>query len=390
MKFLKMSIILFNQCFQQSLLFSSRNTNPMSVGMPNCSFKYSLVQLNTTNKRPDTVSSSYKTMVGSSLIQTRPNCSVTTPLQFVDESENKDEEKPIAFEFKNYMFSKANAINEALDKCVSLRHPEKIHEAMRYSLLAGGKRVRPILCIASCELVGGSEESVMPSACAIEMIHTMSLIHDDLPCMDNDDLRRGKPTNHKVFGEDVAVLAGDALLAFAFEHIACSTQGVEPQKVLRVIWELGRAIGSEGLVAGQVVDLSSGGLSNVGLDLLEYIHVHKTAALLEGSVVIGAIIGGGSDEEIERLRKFARCIGLLFQVVDDILDVTKSSQELGKTACKDLVADKLTYPKLLGLEKSREFAQELNRQARDQLSVFDVEKAKPLICLADYIAHRQN
>lgn len=385
-----MSILFSNPGFHNRFHFSSRNNNSMSLGMPMCSFKTSLVQMTTTDKTPDTTGSLYKTMPGSPLIKMRPNCSVTTPLQLVNESENKDEEKPIAFEFKKYMFSKANAINEALDKCVSLRHPEKIHEAMRYSLLAGGKRVRPILCIASCELVGGSEESVMPAACAVEMIHTMSLIHDDLPCMDNDDLRRGKPTNHKVFGEDVAILAGDALLAFAFEHIACSIKDVEAEKVLRVIWELGRAIGSEGLVAGQVVDTSSGGLSNVGLDLLEYIHVHKTAALLEVSVVIGAIIGGGSDEEIERLRRFARCIGLMFQVVDDILDVTKSSQELGKTAGKDLVADKVTYPKLLGLEKSREFAQELNRQAMDQISLFDVEKAKPLICLANYIANRQN
>ncbi|CAE6155376.1 unnamed protein product [Arabidopsis arenosa] len=246
----------------------------------------------------------------------------------------------------SYIITKAESVNKALDSAVPLREPLKIHEAMRYSLLAGGKRVRPVLCIAACELVGGDESTAMPAACAVEMIHTMSLIHDDLPCMDNDDLRRGKPTNHKVFGEDVAVLAGDALLSFAFEHLALATSSdvVSPVRVVRAIGELAKAIGTEGLVAGQVVDISSEGLdlNDVGLEHLEYIHLHKTAALLEASAVLGAIVGGGSDDEIERLRKFARCIGLLFQVVDDILDVTKSSKELGKTAGKDLIADKLT------------------------------------------------
>ncbi|KAF8409911.1 hypothetical protein HHK36_002430 [Tetracentron sinense] len=301
-----------------------------------------------------------------------------------------EEEIQTTFDFKAYMLQKGNSVNQALDRSVSLKDPQKIHEAMRYSLLAGGKRVRPVLCIAACELVGGEESKAMPAACGVEMIHTMSLIHDDLPCMDNDDLRRGKPTNHKVFGEDVAVLAGDALLAFAFEHIATATIGVPPARIIRAIGELARSIGSEGLVAGQVVDIGSTGLTDVGLEQLEFIHVHKTAALLEGSVVLGAILGGGTDDEVEKLRKFARCIGLLFQVVDDILDVTKSSQELGKTAGKDLVADKVTYPKLLGIDKSREFAQQLNKEAKDQLSVFDPEKAAPLIALANYIAYRHN
>ncbi|KAI4327552.1 hypothetical protein L6164_020000 [Bauhinia variegata] len=299
------------------------------------------------------------------------------------------EDKP-TFNFKTYMVQKAQSVNQALDAAVSLKEPLKIHEAMRYSLLAGGKRVRPVLCIAACELVGGDEATAMPAALAIEMIHTMSLIHDDLPCMDNDGLRRGNPTNHKVYGEDVAVLAGDALLSFAFEHLAVSTIGVPPEKIIRAVGELAKSIGTEGLVAGQVVDIDSEGVSEVGLEKLEFIHIHKTAALLEASVVLGAIVGGGSDEEIEKLRKFARYIGLLFQVVDDILDVTKSSQELGKTAGKDLVADKTTYPKLLGLEKSMEFAEKLNKDAQDQLSGFDPEKAAPLIALANYIAYRQN
>ncbi|KAK6924315.1 Polyprenyl synthetase [Dillenia turbinata] len=301
-----------------------------------------------------------------------------------------EEPKPLKFDFKDYMISKASSVNQALESAVSAKEPLKIHESMRYSLLAGGKRVRPILCIAACELVGGNESISMPAACAIEMIHTMSLIHDDLPCMDNDDLRRGKPTNHKVFGEDVAVLAGDALLAFAFEHIATATLGVPPARIVRVVGELAKAIGAEGLVAGQVVDINSEGLSDVGLEHLEFIHEHKTAKLLEASVVLGAILGGGSNEDVEKLRKFARCIGLLFQVVDDILDVTKSSQELGKTAGKDLVADKVTYPKLMGIDESREFAEKLKREAEEQLVGFDPLKAAPLIALSNYIAYRQN
>ncbi|KAL8166483.1 hypothetical protein V2J09_007982 [Rumex salicifolius] len=278
---------------------------------------------------------------------------------------------PIPFNFKSYMLDRAKSVNAALDAAVPLKYPPTIHEAMRYSLLAGGKRVRPALCIAACELVGGDESSAMAAACAVEMIHTMSLIHDDLPCMDNDDIRRGKPTNHKVFGDGVALLAGDALLAFAFEHIISSTPGIPPNRILRAVGELARSVGGDGLAAGQVMDLQSEGDVNVGLDTLEFIHVRKTAKLLEAAVVVGAILGGaggGSEDVVERLRKFARCIGLLFQVVDDILDVTKSSQELGKTAGKDLLADK----------------------AKRQLEGFDKRKAAPLLALADYIAYRQN
>lgn len=296
-----------------------------------------------------------------------------------------------AFCFKSYMIEKANSVNKALDESISMKTPFKIHESMRYSLLAGGKRVRPILCIAACELVGGKESTAMPAACAVEMIHTMSLIHDDLPCMDNDDFRRGKPTNHKVYGEDVAVLAGDSLLAFAFQYIASSTVDVAPSRVLAAVGELAKSIGTEGLVAGQVVDIVSTGANDIGLDQLEFIHIHKTAALLEASVVLGAILGGGSEIQVEKLRKFARCIGLLFQVVDDILDVTKSSEELGKTAGKDLEVGKTTYPKLMGLEKSRQFAEELLADAKSQLEGFESEDAAaPLVALAEYIAYRQN
>ncbi|KAL2241375.1 geranylgeranyl pyrophosphate synthase, chloroplastic [Sesamum indicum] len=316
--------------------------------------------------------------------------SISAVLAKEHKGDSKSSSADQTFNFKNYMLQKAASVNKALENAVLLRTPLKIHESMRYSLLAGGKRVRPMLCIASCELVGGQESTAMPAACAVEMIHTMSLMHDDLPCMDDDDLRRGKPTNHKVFGEDVTVLAGDALLAFAFEHVATATKGASPDRVVRAVGELAKCVGVEGVVAGQVADITSEGLTEVGLEHLEFIHVHKTAALLEGPVVMGAILGGADDGVVAKLRKFARCIGLLFQVVDDILDVTKSSKELGKTAGKDLVADKTTYPKLIGLEKSREFAKELNREAQEQLAGFDPVKAAPLIALANYIAYRDN
>lgn len=315
----------------------------------------------------------------------RPISSLVTNQQTVE-----TQTQTHTFNFNSYMIEKGVSVNTALNDAVLVQDPPMIHEAMRYSLLAGGKRVRPMLCIAACELVGGHQSSAMPAACAVEMIHTMSLIHDDLPCMDNDDLRRGKPTNHKVYGEEVAVLAGDSLLAFAFYHIATATKGVTPSRVIQAVGELAKSIGTQGLVAGQVVDILSTGDSSVGLDQLEFIHIHKTAALLEASVVLGAILGGGDEKQVEKLRKFARCVGLLFQVVDDILDVTKSSEELGKTAGKDLMVDKSTYPKLLGLEKSREFADKLNKEAKEQLVGFDEVKAAPLVALANYIAYRDN
>ncbi|KFK40254.1 hypothetical protein AALP_AA3G350400 [Arabis alpina] len=288
------------------------------------------------------------------------------------------------------MRSKAESVNRALDEAIPLTEPLNIHKAMRYAILAGGKRVRPILCLAVCELLGGEERLAIPAACAVEMIHTMSLIKDDLPCMDNDDLRRGKPTTHKIFGESVAILSGGALLALAFEHL--TEANVSSDRMVRAVKELAKSIGTKGLVAGQAMDLSSEGLDHrdVGLEHLEFIHVHKTGSLLEASAVIGAIMGGGTEEEIEKVRNFARCIGLLFQVVDDILDETKSSEELGKTAGKDQIAGKLTYPKVLGLEKSKEFVKRLKNDAKEHLKGFDSDKVKPLIALANFIANRDN
>ncbi|CAI0450928.1 unnamed protein product [Linum tenue] len=276
------------------------------------------------------------------------------------------------------MLTKAALVNAALDQSIPLARPLKIHEAMRYSLLAGGKRVRPVLCLAACEMVGGDQSLALPMACATEMVHTMSLIHDDLPCMDDDDLRRGLPTSHKKYGEDTAILAGDALLSLSFEHVATRTP------------KLGSAVGSAGLVAGQIVDIASEGDVDVTLEDLEYIHIHKTARLLEAAVVCGAILGGADDESVEKVRRYALRVGLLFQVVDDILDVTRSSEELGKTAGKDLASDKATYPKLLGLDGARRFAAELVGQACEELAGFDPVKAAPLYHFANYIATRQN
>lgn len=289
------------------------------------------------------------------------------------------------------MAERAHLIDAALDRSVPVTYPEVITESMRYSLLAGGKRVRPALCLAACELVGGTTDAAMPTACALEMIHTMSLIHDDLPSMDDDDFRRGKPTNHKVYGEEIAILAGDALLSLSFEYIARETRGVAPERVLQVIVEVGKSVGAEGLVAGQVVDIKSEGAGTaVGLETLEYIHLHKTAALLEAAVVSGAILGGANESEIAKLRKYSRDIGLAFQVIDDILDITATTEELGKTAGKDLAVAKTTYPSLVGLEGSRKIANELIEEAKAQLAGWPLEKAAPLLALAEYIRSRKN
>lgn len=299
-------------------------------------------------------------------------------------------------EFISYMNNKAKSINKALDDSIPLCNNSvplwkpvlEVREAMRYTLLSGGKRVRPMLCLVACQLVGGQESTAMPAACAVEMIHASSLILDDLPCMDDDSLRRGKPTNHKV-------LAANALMSLAVEQTLASTSlGVPAERVLRAVQEMARAVGTEGLVAGQAADLAGENMNfeneDEGLRYLEFIHIHKTAVLVEAAAVVGAIMGGGSDEEIERLKSYARCVGLMFQVVDDVLDETKSSEELGKTAGKDLITGKLTYPKLMGLENAREYAKRLNREAQEHLQGFDSDKVVPLLSLADYIVKRQN
>jgi geranylgeranyl diphosphate synthase type II len=291
------------------------------------------------------------------------------------------------FDLSAYLQERQAQVEAALDNAIPVTYPEKIYEAMRYSLLAGGKRLRPILCLATCEMGGGTIELAMPTACALEMIHTMSLIHDDLPAMDNDDYRRGRLTNHKVYGEDIAILAGDGLLALAFEYTATHTQNVAAERVLQVVSRLGRAVGAAGLVGGQVVDLESEGQLDVSQETLQFIHNHKTAALLEASVVCGGILAGLAAPELQRLSCYAQNIGLAFQIVDDILDITATQEELGKTTGKDLQAQKVTYPSLWGIEESKRQAQQLIAAAKEELAPFG-EGAKPLLALADFIISR--
>ena len=291
------------------------------------------------------------------------------------------------FDLSAYLQERQAQVEAALDNAIPVTYPEKIYEAMRYSLLAGGKRLRPILCLATCEMGGGTIELAMPTACALEMIHTMSLIHDDLPAMDNDDYRRGRLTNHKIYGENIAILAGDGLLALAFEYIAAHTQNVAAERVLQVVSRLGRAVGAAGLVGGQVVDLESEGQLDVSQETLQFIHNHKTAALLEASVVCGGILAGLAAPELQRLSCYAQNIGLAFQIVDDILDITATQEELGKTTGKDLQAQKVTYPSLWGIEESKRQAQQLISAAKEELAPFG-ESAKPLLALADFITSR--
>ncbi len=295
------------------------------------------------------------------------------------------------FQLQPYLIDRQAQVEAALAKSLPLAYPAKIYEAMRYSLLAGGKRLRPILTIASCELLGGNMEMAMPTACAMEMIHTMSLIHDDLPAMDNDDYRRGQLTNHKVYGEDIAILAGDGLLAYAFEHLSQGSMQVPVpiDRILNAVMHLAKAAGAGGLVGGQVVDLASEGQPDVTLETLSYIHAHKTGALLESAVVCGGIIAGAVADDLQRLSQYAQNIGLAFQIIDDILDITATSEELGKSAGKDLQAEKATYPKLLGIEESQRQATALVTTAKEVLDVYGAA-AQPLQALADFITTRRN
>ena len=300
-----------------------------------------------------------------------------------------DSNHTTTFDLHSYLKQRKNLVDKALDNSLSIKKPETIYQAMRYSLLAGGKRLRPILCLATSELTGGNIEIAMPTACALEMIHTMSLIHDDLPAMDNDDYRRGKLTNHKVYGEDIAILAGDGLLAYAFEYVATNTHNVPAERIVRVIACLGRTVGAEGLVGGQVLDLESEGKTDISSQTLSFIHTHKTGALLEASVVSGAILAGASDEDIAKLSRYAQNIGLAFQIIDDILDITATDEQLGKTAGKDLQAKKATYPSLWGIEKSQAEAQKLIDEAIAQLTTYG-EKAESLRAVANYIITRNH
>jgi geranylgeranyl diphosphate synthase type II len=263
-------------------------------------------------------------------------------------------------------------VEAALDHALSPEEawPATIHRAMRYSVFAGGKRIRPILVLASGEAVGGERDETMPLACAVEMIHTYSLIHDDLPAMDNDDLRRGKPTSHKVFGEAIAVLAGDALLTRAFHLMASVPDDWDAARVRRRVLAtaaLGEACGTAGLIGGQVLDLESEGRA-IGADRLEVMHRAKTGALLAACVRGGAILGAADRSDAARLERYGAAIGLAFQIVDDVLDATAGSDRLGKTPGKDSAAGKATYVAVHGLDRARGMARELLADALDAVT----------------------
>jgi geranylgeranyl diphosphate synthase type II len=284
-------------------------------------------------------------------------------------------------DLKDYLERKRKIVDQALDKYLPKEkdEPKIIHKAMRYSVFAGGKRLRPILSMASFELVGGKGNSILPVACALELIHAYSLIHDDLPCMDDDDLRRGKPTSHKVFGEGMAVLAGDALHALAFEVLLRA-------KRLDVISEVANAIGTQGMIGGQVADLEAEG-EKVSLSQVNFIHTHKTAALIKLSIRAGALLGEASSEELDALSRYGEKIGLAFQITDDILDVVGKEKILAKKTGKN--QNKATYPKIMGLEKSKRIAKKLVEEAKEKLEVFG-DNGFILKELADFIVNRAN
>ncbi|WP_394821796.1 polyprenyl synthetase family protein [Pendulispora albinea] len=293
------------------------------------------------------------------------------------------------FDLATYLSAQQAHVEAALKEAVLTTRPAKICEAMQYSLLSGGKRLRPILCLASCELLGGAGMVAMPTACALEMLHTASLIHDDLPAMDNDDYRRGKLANHKVFGEGIALLAGDALLIYAVEFIVGRTEGVSAERLLRVIHIVTHSIGVGGLVGGQVADLESEGEPHIDLNTLEFIHTRKTGSLLEAAVVTGAILAGADEDSLARLSRYARNLGLAFQIIDDVLDVTATQTELGKTPRKDEKAQKATYPKLLGIPESKRQAHKLIDDAMSEIAPLGKD-VRPLLAVADYVRTRSN
>lgn len=294
-------------------------------------------------------------------------------------------------DIKAYLQQRKKMIDDALKRYMppSDVHPPTIHDAMTYSLFAGGKRLRPILTIASSETVGGGTDSILPFACAIELIHTYSLIHDDLPAMDDDDYRRGVLTNHKVYGEAAAILAGDALLTEAFRLMTDANviSALPPVAVLDVINNVAAAAGSSGMVGGQIVDLESEEKA-VDLSCVEYIHTRKTGALIIASVTTGAKLGGGTEEEVRSLSAYGEAIGLAFQIVDDILNVEGEEKLLGKSVGSDADRGKATYPGVLGLDGSKKRAQELIGKAVDVLDRFD-EQADPLRMIARYIGDRK-
>ena len=301
----------------------------------------------------------------------------------------------MSFDLGAYLAERRQLVDAALDRFLPKAdaYPPVIHEAMRYSVFAGGKRLRPILVIAGAEAAGGAAEDVLPTACAMELIHTYSLIHDDLPAMDDDDYRRGRPTSHKVFGEAIAILAGDALLTLAFRLLAenfADQRGTvkDPRRLRDVLTEVAEAAGTFGMIGGQVVDIQSEGKSVSG-ETLEYIHLHKTAALIRASLRVGALLVGASEPALEAISLAGSRLGLAFQIVDDILDVEGSLEELGKTVGSDRRKKKVTYPEHFGLEASRLRAKSLVEGAKAALASLGTA-ATPISALADFILKRKS
>lgn len=293
------------------------------------------------------------------------------------------------FNLDRYLYERVRLVDDALARYLpdENERPQTLHRAMRYSTLSGGKRLRPVLVIAGAEAVGGTAEMVLPTACAVELIHTFSLIHDDLPAIDNDTLRRGRPTCHVQFGEAVAILAGDALFAGAFELVARNVQTASAEHVVKVLNLIAEASGTRGMVGGQMVDIESEGKS-VDADTLEYIHRHKTAALIRASVVSGAVLVGAQDWQIAALGCYGEKVGLAFQIVDDLLNVTGDPRKTGKAVGTDAARGKATYPALFGVETSRRQARTLVQEAIQHLSLLG-ERATPLRALASFIVERE-
>jgi len=292
-------------------------------------------------------------------------------------------------DLNEYLKERKNMVDEALDRFLpqASEAPSQVHEAMRYSTIDGGKRIRPILTLAGCDAVGGKTDLAMPAACALECIHAFSLIHDDLPCMDDDDFRRGKPTSHKVYGEAMALLAGDALFAFAFQLISRTPKDVPSDVVLKVWQKIAEATGTNGMVGGQVMDMMAQG-RKPDLGEIEEIHRRKTGALLEVAVVIGGMLGGGSKEQIDALSEYGRNIGLAFQIADDILDIKGNAEKLGKPIGSDQKMEKATYPSVIVIEKSIRIADKAMNDAISALSTFDY-KADPLREIAKFVIERE-
>lgn len=293
-------------------------------------------------------------------------------------------------DLQEYLADRCRIVDAALDEYLppEERFPYAIFRAMRYSAISGGKRLRPVLALAACEAVGGDLENALPTACAFELIHAFSLVHDDLPALDNDDFRRGKPTSHKVFGEAMAILAGDALLTLAFEIISEPTTGVPAETLVAVLNRVATATGTEGMIVGQALDIESEG-KQVDLDTLTFIHSRKTGALIEAAVVCGGMLGSASEAQLDAFAAYGRRIGLAFQITDDILDMVGDARKLGKTVGSDLRKEKATYPAILGLEKSRELAETAVNEALDALRDLG-ERADPLRAIARFVVERDS